>query len=446
MAVCKFEGKPDMYGLGIRLGFYLSWAAAIFAAWLVPDKVEELRYTIDTLVAAVFLSVIILTARDVNSLEQAEGYIMLLLMFGAYLSLIPTYLLRLLTGCDRYWDAARFPRTDLRALAGNQSFVLLIGVLVYQYWFWFARVPGLNKRDCREYGFFFGPFRLNSPAFVAINAILYVFLGLICLYILAMLLRTMAGQIDDEDRPKREISRRHKAAHIDLLQKIDGWIKFVVLVAVIVAIELTIEWNEIEGVGDIDAAAQTISFTIGVVAVSRVAYTYYVSRREEVGEEFLDERDRRDRDEGEFYEGYRGGGPGGGGPGVIRRSGGGPGGGGGRRRWEGRRRWGGGPGGGPPPPPPGRPRPSGGGPGGSGRIVEVARESRDFQRTGAVFEASLRPEPPAPVFQANEAYEASQLYDSEDDVVLERRRRREDRVHERRRSPVRRVQQQFTVG
>ena len=111
MAVCKIKGNSDMYGLGIRLGFYLLWYGAILARWMAPSEIKSVGYTTDVFVAATFLALIILTAEDVESLQPVETYIVLLLMFGAYLALVPMYLWRLVTACDPYWvsDCNPFP-------------------------------------------------------------------------------------------------------------------------------------------------------------------------------------------------------------------------------------------------------------------------------------------------------------------------------------------------
>ena len=34
---CEIIGNPDLYGIGVRVGFYLNWAAMCFAIMLVPD-------------------------------------------------------------------------------------------------------------------------------------------------------------------------------------------------------------------------------------------------------------------------------------------------------------------------------------------------------------------------------------------------------------------------
>ncbi|KAF2732962.1 hypothetical protein EJ04DRAFT_578030 [Polyplosphaeria fusca] len=276
MTVCRFSGNADMYGLGIRLGYYLQWYGGVLAAWIAPTEVNPFRFSIDLFVAATFLALIILTAQDVDSLQPVETYIVLLLMFGAYLALVPIYFWRLLTCCDPFWDPSRWPRVRPSALASNLSFIMLIGVLIYQYWFWFNRVPDLDRLGCQQYGFFFGQLRLNSTALIVINALVYVFLGLVAVYILILKFRYMVGFPDpSESRPKRQISRRRKAAHIALLQNMDSWFKLLTAIAVTVAVEVTIDWNEIENVNSLDSAGQTIPFIIGLGLVVRIFYVYW---------------------------------------------------------------------------------------------------------------------------------------------------------------------------
>lgn len=269
MAVCKFEGNSDMYGLGIRLGYYLQWFGGILAAWLAPTEVKGLRFTLELFVAATFLALIIHTANDVDSLQHVETYIVLLLAFGIYLALIPIYLWRLLTCCDPYWDPTRWPKVDPGRLTANLSFILLVGVLVYQYWFWFAHMPSLDDINCQQYGFLFGQVRLNSKVSVAVNALAYCFLGLIVLYVLA--LKFLGSDALDGRRPTK-ISRSHR----HLLQNMEGWFKIIVGLTIVLATELTIQWNEIEGVNSLVGAGQTIPFVIGIAAIVRIFYVYYV--------------------------------------------------------------------------------------------------------------------------------------------------------------------------
>ncbi|KAF2678748.1 hypothetical protein K458DRAFT_422828 [Lentithecium fluviatile CBS 122367] len=307
MAVCNFEGNSDMYGLGIRLGFYLQWYAAILARWIVPlpSEVKSLGFSLNLFVAATFLALIILTTNNVESLQPVETYIVLLLLFGAYLALVPIYLWRLLTGCDPYWDPTRYPIVNMGALSANLNFFLLIGVLIFQYWFWFDRVPDLDHYNCQQYGFLLSQVRLNSKVSVVLNALMYFWLGVVCLYLLALKILHVLGFPDPSDQRKRRvISRSHKERHIDLLQNFDNWIRIIVAIMVTLATELTISWNQIEGTNTLSGAGNTIPFVIGIGAIVRVLYV----------SAFYDTDDGSD---GDSYSGYGSGRPHRGGPSPL---------------------------------------------------------------------------------------------------------------------------------
>jgi len=184
MAVCAFDGNTDMYGIGIRIGFYLQWYAGIAASWMAPSEVPGLRFTISLFIAATFLALLIQILRDVSSLEVVEVYIILLLTFGYYLFLVPLYVWRLLTRCNPAFDPSRNPRVRAGKVYSLLNFPLLIAVASFQLWFWFARVPTLDSRDCVEYGFFFAKVRMNARPFEIINILLYLLLLIFCAVIL----------------------------------------------------------------------------------------------------------------------------------------------------------------------------------------------------------------------------------------------------------------------
>ncbi|KAF1954413.1 hypothetical protein CC80DRAFT_595166 [Byssothecium circinans] len=272
MAVCRFEANSDMYGLGIRIGYYLQWYGVILARWVAPSEVKSLAFSIDIFVAATFLALIIETVRDIASLQPVEAYIVLFLMFGAYIALVPIYIWRLLTRCDPHWDPTRYPLVNLGALSANLSFILLIAVLIFQYWFWFNRVPDLDHYACQQYGFLLAQVRLNSKVSITLNVLMYFWLGLVCLYLLVLKIRHALGFPDPVEGRTRTISRRHKERHIALLRNLDTWIKIVVALTVTVAVELTISWNEIEGANRLSGAGNGIPFIIGIAAIVRVIY------------------------------------------------------------------------------------------------------------------------------------------------------------------------------
>lgn len=203
MAVCSFDGNSDMYGLGIRLGFYLQWFGAIFAAWFARSEVPGLRFTNALFVAATFLALVIQVATNASNLQIVEIYIILLLTFGAWLWLVPIYIWRVFTLCDPRLDPTRYPIVDPGPVFSALNLLLLLFVLSFELWFWFSRVPELSRLGCQQYGFLFAQMRLDNKAFLVINILLYFCLLLICVILVLMNISAKMGLLKEtgEDPP-----------------------------------------------------------------------------------------------------------------------------------------------------------------------------------------------------------------------------------------------------
>lgn len=280
MAVCSFDGNSDMYGLGIRLGFYLQWFGVILANWLARSEVPGLRFANSVFVAATFLALIIQMAKNVQNLEVVEVYIILLLMFGAYFALIPIYIWRLFTKCNPYWDPSRYPIVNPGALYSNLNLLLLVAVLSFQLWFWFARVPVLSGEDCEQYGFLFAKIRLENTGFVVISVLLYSILTIICLVIVLIKFGCIIVEEDGGENRRHE-RRKDRAARIRTLQNLDSASRLIVAAVITVATELTIAWNHIRNVNSLSSAGQTIPFLIGLAAVIRILYVWVFKDEDE---------------------------------------------------------------------------------------------------------------------------------------------------------------------
>lgn len=215
MAPCTFSGNTDMYGLGIRLGFYFQWFCALLARLLVPTKSRDhrkddpikgeltaLRFSINVFAAATFLALVILIVRDVSSLQIVEIYIVLLLTFGYSLALVPIYLWRLLTLCSPRWDPTRWPIIRPSPVESFLSFLLITAVSFFQLWFWFARVPQLNSQDCQEYGFLLAKIGLNVPVMQVLHILLFFFVLLSCITMLLRLAAIHWNILEEDAEPE----------------------------------------------------------------------------------------------------------------------------------------------------------------------------------------------------------------------------------------------------
>lgn len=191
-----------MYGLGIRIGFYLQWYAGDLTSWLAPSEVNGIRLTVSVFIAATFLALLIQVILDVSNLQVVEVYIILLLTFGYFLFFVPLYIWRLLTGYNPAFDPTRFPHVRPGKIYGPLNFLLLVAVASFQLWFWFARVPQLDGQACQEYGFFFAKIRLNEKAFEVLNIVFYFLLLFSCAFVLSMTILMRAGLLEENRRPR----------------------------------------------------------------------------------------------------------------------------------------------------------------------------------------------------------------------------------------------------
>lgn len=191
-----------MYGLGIRIAFYLQWFGTLFAAWLAPTEVPGLRLSNAFFISATFLALLIQTSR--NTLTSLDIYITLLLTYGAYYYYVPVYAWRFVSGCSPFWDPTRWPIVRATAQYTVLNLWLLIAVTGYQMWFWTTGVKSLPRTDtgCREYGFFFAKVPLKDGLFVAVNIFFAIVLLLCCCGSLVFMMRVM--------RPPRWLRRKER--------------------------------------------------------------------------------------------------------------------------------------------------------------------------------------------------------------------------------------------
>ncbi|KAG4436666.1 hypothetical protein IFR05_007845 [Cadophora sp. M221] len=269
MVVCSFSGNADMYGLGIRLGFYLQWYGTILATWVARHEVTGMRLYSFFFVVAMFLALIIQTNR--NNLRPVEIYIILLLTFGGYLHFVPLYVWRLLVGCDPDLDPTRHPRVGVGKIFSRLNFSLLVTVCIFQLWFWIGKVPPLGHEGCTEFGFLFARVRLNQRGFVVVNVILYFLVLLFCVAILGISVGKRWGLL--EDKEGRSIGR----VRLTALQELQTFVNVTVISIVVAATELTIAWNRIKDVNEITSAGQTIPLIIGIGQIVRVFYIMLVT-------------------------------------------------------------------------------------------------------------------------------------------------------------------------
>lgn len=59
MSSCGFEGNPDFYGLGIRVGIYLQWITAYLANHFLQEATDSSLETNTIFLVALFVAMVV---------------------------------------------------------------------------------------------------------------------------------------------------------------------------------------------------------------------------------------------------------------------------------------------------------------------------------------------------------------------------------------------------
>ncbi|KAK3996714.1 hypothetical protein QBC44DRAFT_402296 [Cladorrhinum sp. PSN332] len=270
-APCPIAGNPDMYGLGIRVSFYLIWIST-----LCLNPIEE-RYIAILFVgelvldAAVFLGLVI--AASGGYLHAVEVYITILLLSTTVYLIFPRHLADLAMAICPHLGLRIKKRIHQNYVAAVRCLYAIV-IVALQLWFWISGVDDshihrmltdTNEVGCQQIGFLFGPVDLHNSALKAVHII--VLLLAVAAGILTEL-KFYQNRIHDQRRWKFR-SRWTKQKWVETMGGL------AVATTLITAIELTIKWNRIPGVvNQATTAAQLIPLLLVVALIVTFLYAY----------------------------------------------------------------------------------------------------------------------------------------------------------------------------
>ncbi|KAK0720735.1 hypothetical protein B0H67DRAFT_643951 [Lasiosphaeris hirsuta] len=257
---CAIPGTPELYGLGIRLSFYLLWLCMILSRWPPGRGIFFCTWAAHLLLAfAVFIGLVIKKSAS-RTLTTAEVYVTILLVSATVCyARVPYCTWRVITGFRRDLDPGLYSYPPARkrgkegvpggGCLGLAEISLLCCIIGLQLWFWIDGVDSdaLSSRvDCEEkqqLGFLFAPVDLRSSTFRALNAIIVVavLFGTIIITMADLGLLSKGPKRSSKKRRRRKVSPLQKAA----LKQLQTFCNLAVAAVLITAIELTILWNGI---------------------------------------------------------------------------------------------------------------------------------------------------------------------------------------------------------
>lgn len=175
--LCLFDGNPDLYGLGIRLGVYFQLLSTFLASHMLPNEISAAWNTNGIFLLAVFAAVAKATVE--HSILYAEVFVMLQLMFAFLLAVARTdsrwksWLLEV-AGIMEEKDVQFLQKNFSSSKLGNSWRAgLAMAIACYNVWFWFMfQTPA----SCRAYIFLFAKAspQSTSQQIYRILAILYL--------------------------------------------------------------------------------------------------------------------------------------------------------------------------------------------------------------------------------------------------------------------------------
>ena len=152
---CNIIGDADIYGLGIRLSYYLQWAAVLIGMIISPKAANAGRNTSNIVTMAVFINSIY-GADNESSLMILEWQIVLSLVFFLLFFNLPT---------SEKVLSRSIGSLGVSFLNGS----IVLGVEVWLSW----TAHGVGAKDgCDVFIFIFAPVSAYSPKWIVANKIL----------------------------------------------------------------------------------------------------------------------------------------------------------------------------------------------------------------------------------------------------------------------------------
>ncbi|KAK4237965.1 hypothetical protein C8A03DRAFT_34071 [Achaetomium macrosporum] len=258
---CGFQGNSDIYGLGIRVGIYLQWLAAIVAELSGPDDIEVSHRAAGSYQLAMLAGLVLVTQDHTPGVHAVEAFLILLFCFaGVWVASIRTARASGLSAMLSETRVEHPGSTTRPPTPATGFFRQLLGCATCAYGIWtlFVGLDVLPRTACDEVGFFFarvrlfGWFRDMFKVFFIISlvasSVLLVEQVVRRGTLLAVLMRDWPRlQIASSPPLENNIPASGlEAGRTVLLRQSLGGI--VALGLFVVAVELTLSWNSVRGV------------------------------------------------------------------------------------------------------------------------------------------------------------------------------------------------------
>ncbi|KAI4145255.1 MAG: hypothetical protein LQ340_006347 [Diploschistes diacapsis] len=138
-SVCGISGNGDLYGLGIRFGFYLQMLATILAYHEgLEDDVANMVDVNSIFMTAIAIATFVVSGGSDQRASPAEIFLNLYIFFGTLVINLPAYTPNITTPGGYVY-----------------RFFIAGAMTAYGVWFWFIGIDSLQTGNCTSYIFLF---------------------------------------------------------------------------------------------------------------------------------------------------------------------------------------------------------------------------------------------------------------------------------------------------
>ena len=249
---CTLSADDDVYGIGLRLGLYLQWAAVLAATWCAPNEARYAR-TITNIVTVAVLA---------NTLKDAHGTSVVALEW--WIVIFNNFLLQV-------GNIPLSRRLVAKAASSLGAMMLMWSVILFaNCWLWFAGAD-LGRRDgCDVQVFLFRPISIYSDRArlgFRVLAVVGCVVGLVTVLAGVAALSWNATLPRKGDGARAEEDDESDAQGV-LAATLSTALQVGVGCVAIVHTEMTIRANDIAFAESLSSSGQTFPFAMGVITLA----------------------------------------------------------------------------------------------------------------------------------------------------------------------------------
>ncbi|KAF2834946.1 hypothetical protein M501DRAFT_983190 [Patellaria atrata CBS 101060] len=261
---CHLFGDSDLYGLGVRLGFYLQYFAAIIAIYFIAvQELRQLRIGLNIIATAIFIALLVNSTQDSLVILDWTILIQLALVFPVYTA--PELIV------DNYID-----RSFLWLLLALFLFVMP--------WLYFRGINNGRKEGCDvKILFVFAPISIYNSHFVGylrFCAVVGCIIGVVALMISYANISNAVSKLRKEvENSRKKYFRLYAITICPLL-----------LIITVVLVEMTLKVNHLDmDRSPLESTSQILSFVIGLFISVTVLWHCYVENIKRENESLLEQ-------------------------------------------------------------------------------------------------------------------------------------------------------------